>query len=355
MNILLLVNELRYTCGVTNHILHLAKGLSESNGVKLFIICGGGNGIDRFTDINVEIVSDERFLHISRSFSAFIGAINFLVRFTGKNDIDLYHSHSHYAAAIAKRASILTRVKTIQTNHGLLKDKSRLKPFNADHYIAINGHIQSHITKNNIAPAEAISFIRCGIPQAEEKPVKQKNKVKITAASRLVYEKGLDIFIEAISMLPQEIKAKADFHIAGEGEMEEELKKLDNTLTAGVSFSGRVVDMYKLLCDSHVFVYPTRSTSEGFPAVITEAGSAGCLVISGKFPGSEDVIENGKNGFLFEIENSEQLSEKLKLVINNPEKYRHLSENLRNKINSEFRIDEMIHKHLQLYRQCLVK
>lgn len=355
MNILLLVNELRYTCGVTNHILHLAKGLSESPGVKLYIVCGGGNGIDRFSDIDVEIISDERFLHINRSFSTFIGAINFLVSFTGKNNIDLYHSHTHYAAAIAKRASILTRVKTIQTNHGLLKDKSRLKPFNADHYIAINGHILSHITKNKIALAEGVSFVRCGIPLIEETPVKQKYKIKITAASRLVYEKGLDIFIKAVTKLPADVKAKADFCIAGEGEMEEELKKLNNNLGAGVLFNGRVVDIYKLLYDSHVFVYPTRSLSEGFPAVITEAGSAGCLVISGNFPGADDVIVDDKNGILFEIENSEQLAEKLELVIKDPEKYKILSENLRSKINNEFRIDTMIQKHLQLYIKCLAK
>jgi len=355
MNILLITNELRYTCGVTNHLLHLSKGLSESGDVKLFIICGGGNGINRFSDIDVEIISDERFLHINRSFSTFISAINYLVRFTGKNEIGLYHSHTHYAAAIAKRASILSKVKTIQTNHGLLKDKSRLKPFNADRYIAINGHIRTHIIENRIAKPEAIAFIRCGIPLIQEIPVKQKEKLKITAASRLIYEKGLDVFIKAVSLLPEDIKAKADFCIAGEGEMEEELKSLNNKLNAGISFVGRVIDMNKLLGDSYVLVYPTRSLSEGYPAVITEAGAAGCLVISSNFTGADDVIKDDTNGLMFESENIEQLSDLLVKVINNFAGFEPLANRLCKKIHDEFRIDTMAQKHLELYNQCLQK
>lgn len=357
MNILLITNELRYTCGVTNHLLHLAKGLTESKKVKLFIICGGGNGVDRFSDIDVEILTDERFLHINRNFSTFISAINFLVRFTGKNNIELYHSHTHYSAAIAKRASILSRVRTIQTNHGLLADKSRLKPFNAERYIAINGHIRTHIIENKIAKPEAVAFIRCGIPipLSENQPNKAKGKLKITSASRLVSEKGIDVFVKAISLLPESIRGKADFYIAGEGEMEQELKELNDSLGTNIHFNGRVVEMTKLLGDTHILVYPSRSGTEGFPAIITEGGAAGCLVITSNFAGADDVIKDGVNGLMFDLENAEQLSKLLVKVINDFESFEPLTESLCKKINDEFRIDTMIQKHLELYNQCLAK
>lgn len=355
MNILLITNELRYTCGVTNHLLHLAKGLTEASKVKLFIICGGGNGIDRFSDIDVEILSDERFLHINRNFSTFFSAINFLVRFTGKNNIVLYHSHTHYAAAIAKRASVLSRAKTVQTIHGLLTDKSRLKPFNAERYIAINGHIRKHIIENRIAKTEAIAFIRCGIPLIQETPVRQKEKLKITAASRMVYEKGLDVFIKAVSLLPEDIKAKADFCIAGEGEIEHELKNLNDSFGANIHFNGRVVDITKLLGESHILVYPSRSGAEGFPAIITEAAATGCLVITSNFTGADDVIKDGVNGLMFESENAEQLSDFLVKVINDFAGFEPLANRLRIKINDEFSIDTMIQKHLELYNQCRAK
>jgi glycosyltransferase involved in cell wall biosynthesis len=355
MNVLLLANELRYTCGVTNHLLHLAKGLSESGDVKLFIICGGGNGIYRFKDIDVEIISDERFLHMNRNFSTFISAINYLVRFTGKKDIKLYHSHTHYAAAIAKRASILTRVKTIQTNHGILADKSRLKPFNADRYIAINGHIMSYILENNIAALEDAAFIRCGIPLRKHIPLKNKGYLKITAASRLVHEKGLDIYIKAISLLPEHIRMKADFFIAGEGEQEEELKELDSSLGTKIHFTGRITDMTGFLSDTHILVHPSRSKNEGFPAILTEAGDAGCLVVSSNFEGVKDVIEDGVNGLLFEKENPEYLSQILNKVMSDFESYKLHAKSFQKKINEEFMIETMIKKHLELYKKCLLK
>lgn len=355
MNVLLLTNELRYTCGVTSHLLHLSKGLLESGDVKLFIICGGGNGIERFKDIDVEIISDARFLHVNRSFSTFIGAINFLVRFTGKNNIELYHSHTHYAAAIAQRASILTRVITIQTNHGILADKSRLKPFSADRYVAINDHIMSYIIENKIAVTEETAFIRCGIPLRNNPPAKTRGILRITAASRLVHEKGLDIYIKAISLLPENIRIKADFFIAGEGEQKDELKKLDNSHGTKIHFTGRITDMTGYLSDTHILVHPSRSKSEGFPAILIEAGEAGCLVVSSNFEGVKDVIEDGVNGLLFEKENTEQLAQILDKIVTDFESYRLPVVNFQKKINEEFRIETMIKKHLELYKECLQK
>src|SRR5438876_171737 len=138
MNIALIANELRYTCGVTNHLLHLSKGLSEDSSKKIFIICGGGNGINRFDEINAEVIQNDRFWHKERSYLKYLSAVRFLKSFITDNNIDIVHCHSHYSANIAKSAAENSGIKTIQTNHGLLGAEGRLKHFNADKYIAVN-------------------------------------------------------------------------------------------------------------------------------------------------------------------------------------------------------------------------
>lgn len=356
MNILLLVNELRYTCGVTNHILHLSRGLAATGEVKLWIICGGGNGINRFSDIDVDIISDERFLHLNRSFSGFISSINFLTRFIRKNEIDILHSHYHFGAAIARRASQLAGKTTIQTNHGLLQDIGRLKHFNADKFIAINEHIQRYLLENRITKSENIAFIRCGVPVNENLTLKStEGRIKIAAASRFTYSKGLDIFVQAVNKLPGSITDKADFYIAGEGELESELKELNSSLGNRVKFSGKVHDMYTFLNTTHVLVNASRTPNEGFPAIITEAGSTNTLVISSDFAGAEDVIIHGRNGLIYKENSSENLCNLMAEVISDFGKFSALSENFYEFTKKEFSIPVMIEKHISLYNKCLKK
>jgi glycosyltransferase involved in cell wall biosynthesis len=353
MNVLLMANELRYTCGVTNHLLHLAKGLTESGKVKLWIACGGGNGINRFSDIDVVIISDDVFLHLNRNFSNFLSAINSLNKIIRQNNIKIVHSHSHYAANIAEKAAKLTGTVTIQTNHGLIADRGKLKHFNADHYIVINEHIQEHLFNKEKIPAENINFIRCGIPIPEMEAKKSADKIKVIAASRFKHEKGLDIYINAVSMLNKDLREKSGFYIAGEGELEAELQSLNKQLGAGVNFMGSVKNMYGILEQSHILVYPSRSKSEGFPAIITEAGAHGNLVISSDFSGVRSVIEDGTDGLIFKCEEPEELAGELNKVLVDQEKYMKMAERFREKIKDRFRLETMINKHLELYNKCL--
>lgn len=355
MNILLIVNELRFACGVTNHIFHLSKGLLKANKVKIWIICGGGSGLDKFKNLNIILTVDKRFLHTERNIVNYVSAIGFLVNFIKKNKIQIVHPHTHYAANISRNASKFIKIKTIQTNHGLLQTKGILKHFSAEKYIAINEHIYNYILENKIAKSQNVKFIRCGIPIPKEFPQKDYSKIKIIAASRLDFEKGLDIFINAVSKLKDEVKTKAEFYIAGEGECESELRKLNRQKNSGIQFLGIVKDMYKLLSETHIFVYPSRSNSEGFPAVITEAGATGNLLISSNFGGSEYVIENNKDGLIFSQNNYTELKNILSTVLENYKKFIPLSLNFYKKAKKWFDLDTMISQHIELYKECLKK
>jgi len=353
MNVLILANELRYTCGVTNHLLHLTRGLAENKDVNLWLICGGGNGIGRFKDINIQVLKDNRFFHDERNLRSYTSAIVFLTKLVYKNKINIIHSHSHYTANIARHASKLTGVKTIQTNHGLLEHTGKLKHFNAKKYVAINEHIYDHLIQNKAASGSNISFIRCGVPVPEDIPHKDVSRLKVIAASRFTHDKGLDLFIKAVSTLEHDIKSKADFIIAGDGELKEELMKLNKELGADISFPGSVKNMYKLLSGCHILVYPSRSGTEGFPAIITEAGANGLLIITSDFTGVRDVVQNNIDGAIFKSDNHTELAKRLSAAIENFDMFKPMAENFYNKVKDWYSVDKMITEHMELYRSCL--
>jgi glycosyltransferase involved in cell wall biosynthesis len=353
MNILFLTNELNYTCGVTTHLLNLTNGLAKAEDVNISIICGGGNGMEKFKDTDADITVNKSFLHNHRSYINYTKALYFLIRYVKKNKIDIIHSHTHYAANLAYNASKFRSVKTVQTNHGLLEKKGRLPHFRADIIVAINEHIYDFITKEKIAGENNVSFIRGGISVPLTPAWKAKIRPKILAASRFVEEKGLDIFIKAVSLLPERDRNKAEFMISGEGKEEENLKKLNKEYGTNIKFLGRVEDMPSLFRETHVFVFTSSSETEGFPTVITEAAAYNNLIISSSCSGIEKVLISDFDGMIFKPGDAYDLMIKLKLVIDNYDTFKPMAEHFYNKVKKLYDLNTMIKKHIELYNSCL--
>lgn len=353
MNILFLTYELNYSSGVTAHILNLTNGLAKAGDVNVYIICGGGNGIEKFKDTDADISVNNIFLHKNRSYLNYARALYYLVKFVKKNKIDIIHSHTHYAANLAYGASKFCNVKTVQTNHGLLETKGKLPLFRADKIIAIDEHIRDFIIQEKICAQQNVLFIRRGIPVPGTPPWKAKIKLKIIAAARLVRENGLDVFIKAVSLLPEHDRNKAEFLISGEGEHEEHLKKLNKEYGSSIKFLGKVNDMPSLLRDTHVFVFPSSAAAEGFPAVITEAAACNNLIISSDCPGIEKIFVSDIDGLAFKAGDEYDLMIKIKLAIDSYETIKPMAEHFYNKVKELFDMNSMIQKHMELYGSCL--
>ena len=75
---------------------------------------------------------------------------------------------------------------------------------------------------------------------------------------------------------------------------------------------------------SDVFVLP--SLSEGFPTVILEAMASGIPIVATKVRGVPEIIKDGENGFLVEPRNSEEIAEKVLLLLNKDELRKRISE-----------------------------
>ena len=62
MKVLFLINQLLNTCGVTTHFYYLLNGLREESELDIYVICGGGNNMEKFKQLGVKLIVDEDFV-----------------------------------------------------------------------------------------------------------------------------------------------------------------------------------------------------------------------------------------------------------------------------------------------------
>lgn len=148
---------------------------------------------------------------------------------------------------------------------------------------------------------------------------------KILFLSNLLRTKGL---FEVLKVIPSVVSVNKNvmFSFAGEwGNKQEELKAREfvvrNNIEDYVQFLGIVRGDVKreLLIKANIFVLPTFYPFEGQPFTILEAMSVGLPVISTNKGAIAETIIDGENGFLVEVENTRQLSERIIELMDNPE------------------------------------
>lgn len=159
--------------------------------------------------------------------------------------------------------------------------------------------------------------------------------------------KGLDILLEAWVKFVD--KREARLVIVNDGEEKENLqnmaKKLD--ISGSIEFRGFVDNARSLLSTFDVFCQPSRS--EAMPYAPLEAGLAGLPVIATSVGGVPEIIENGISGILIPPEDSETLLSSLILLYENPDLRERLGLALKETVEKNFPLENMVNKTLQIY------
>lgn len=121
----------------------------------------------------------------------------------------------------------------------------------------------------------------------------QDEEVLVTFVSRLVWEKGLDVYLDVIQKL-EEAGIPHKSLIVGDGPIAAELQaKLPNTLFTGHLKGDALARAY---ASSEVFLFP--SATETFGLVTLEAMAAGLPAVCADATGSRELVDHGRTGFL---------------------------------------------------------
>lgn len=169
--------------------------------------------------------------------------------------------------------------------------------------------------------------------------LKSKKANKIVSVARLMPQKNLKMLIDAFNEIINEQNSNKLF-IYGEGLSRNDLQNHINNLglQESVILAGNSVDVFNDIKDAKIFVLP--SNYEGMPNSLIEAMCLGLPVISTKVSGAEELIEDGKNGLLIDINDKEQLVNKLELLLSDEELRNKLAKNA-TKLANELSVDKI--------------
>jgi glycosyltransferase involved in cell wall biosynthesis len=154
---------------------------------------------------------------------------------------------------------------------------------------------------------------------------KRNGKIRILYLSNLVPDKGPIEFLKMARMVADKGKP-VKFVLAGSVKSTsfyQDIMRLisDLKLTNDVEIVGAVygAEKDKIFHDSDIFVFPTYYDLEAFPLVNLEAMRAGLPIVSSNEGSIPEMVIDGKNGYIVDPKNIEQLSDNVLRLVNDEE------------------------------------
>lgn len=133
-----------------------------------------------------------------------------------------------------------------------------------------------------------------------------KKNNQIICAGRFLPDKGFDKVINIFSKLYKNIN-NSNLVLVGYGSAQSDLEKqtIDLKIESNVTFTGYLSqnDVLKFMAESDIFLFLSSKAGERLPNVVKEAMLAGCICIVSNTPGIDELIEDGKTGFIIEENN----------------------------------------------------
>lgn len=242
-----------------------------------------------------------------------------LVRTIRSRDVDLIHSHGKGAGIYSRLLTLLTRVPTVHTFHGLhVGEYGRTKKalyflierilgwFTARAICVSDGERQLIEAARFIDP-EKLRTVANGVEIPQERaPIPPSPPLRIVSVSRYDHQKYPELVIEIARQL-RRLHPGLSFIISvlGDGEKRHRCQELIDACNMGdfVELAGPTSRPRDAFRGAHVYLSTSRW--EGMPLAVLEAMSEGLPVVATDVVGNRDVVGNGKNGLLFPLDEPE--------------------------------------------------
>lgn len=156
--------------------------------------------------------------------------------------------------------------------------------------------VEDHISATYTPPQQYRHLVMLVKWQMKRKEIGVPLRAKmLLSVGELSKRKNHRIVVEALQQLPEDYW----YIIVGQGELKEELKRLDKT--GRLKLLGYRTDIVELLRCSDLFVFP--SLQEGLPVALMEAMSCGVPCVASRIRGNVDLVKDN----LFSPKNLEEL------------------------------------------------
>ena len=120
---------------------------------------------------------------------------------------------------------------------------------------------------------------------------------------------------------------------------------------ADVQFLGKRGDMERLLSVSDVLALP--SELESFGLVALEAMASEVPVIATRVGGVPEVVDDGVDGFLFEVGDTDSMAEAAESLMADPDRKRQMGEAGREHARRSFCHEQIVQQYIELYERTI--
>ena len=350
-NILHLQPKINLTCGVSKTIYLIAK--NPCPGYSHYVLCQGGDGLNRFKKINIDIISVPTInLFLIDEVILFCA----LIIFCRKEKIGILHSHHRRMDFIAHYIGRLLGIKTVTSVQSYVF-KRKLFSYKADKLIACSSFIKEHLVQYFNREESIITVIHNFVDFSEIRGVEEKaetigkeqfqtqtDQIRIGFIGRLnFYEKGIDVLVEALKIVT-EISRNVKLLVVGEGEKKDFLMSQKDL---PIHVFEPTENVYPILEAIDILILPSRI--EPFGIVLLEAGVMKKAVVASDTGGIPEIIINNENGLLFKNGNVDELAEKILLLAKSKSLRENLGNNLFKRVQNEFSADKALKKYAACY------
>jgi len=228
-------------------------------------------------------------------------------------------------------------------------------------FVAVTEEAKREVIEAGISEKK-VKLIPNGVDVEKYKPISYEQKTQLKeehgfdnkiigiTVGRLIPRKNIDFLIklwaDVIKLIPQ-----ATLIVIGEGKERRKLeylvkeKDLSNHIILKGSFSEDMVLKFMKLSDFFLL----SSKSEGVSNAMLEAMSCALPVIAFRIGGTEELIENGKNGFLCDVENFNTYKRSIENLCMDKNLRENLGFEARKKIIQRYSIENISEKYIKMY------
>lgn len=214
-------------------------------------------------------------------------------------------------------------------------------------FVGVSEYTRKHILKDyGFFLANKTSVIYNGIDTSVFVKRTQTNRNKFILTSHLRKSKGIQDLLKAVSILENEEKTNIQIDIYGEGPHEEVLVAMTNEfkLNSIIHFKGSSSKLNELYSDYAYLIQPSHE--ETFCYSVIESLVCNVPVITTHEAGNVLLlIEENKNGFLFNAGNHHQLAAILKNIVAGNLS---IDTDVSTQIIDTFNLEKMVNEHIQL-------
>lgn len=189
-------------------------------------------------------------------------------------------------------------------------------------------------------------------------PESTNEVAKVVMACRLLKEKGVYQYIDAAKIVKEQ-HPDTEFLLVGTPDLENpnsiKQSEIDNWVELGlINYLGHSNDIPTVFAGSNIVCLPSFY-GEGVPKVLIEAAACGRAIVTTDNPGCRDAVIEGETGLTVPIRDSYFLAAAITKLIEDPELRVSMGIKGRSFAESEFDVNSVVTKHLDIYSTILGK